>query len=443
MSELFDDDPREDEPVRPSRRSRALVITAIVVIAAFFALTTFASVYTDRLWYKSVGYGQVFSTLLWTRVALFVAFGLLMAVAVGASIFVAYRYRPLFRPQSPEQTNLDRYRDAVTPIRTWLLIGVSLVIGAFAGASGMGQWRNFLLWRNSVPFDQEDAYFNRDIGFYVFELPWLHYLVDFAMAAAVIALIAGAVVHYLYGGLRLQASHDRLSGAAQVQLSVLLGVFVLAKGVDYYLDRFDLVNDNNSLFTGMNYTAENAVLPAKNILMVVAADLCRAVLPQHLAPHLAAAGRGTRTARPVVDPARHDLAGDRAAVPGQAVRGRQGSVVHQGQHRVDPAAYDLTDVETQEYSSDTIQDDQYNQVLTQMSSVPLIDPRLVRDTFEQTPAGPRLLLRGPGARRRPLRARRPTSARWCSACVSSTSRASTPATRTGPTCTPSTPTATA
>ena len=36
VSELFDDDPREDEPVRPSRRSRALVITAIVLIAAFF-----------------------------------------------------------------------------------------------------------------------------------------------------------------------------------------------------------------------------------------------------------------------------------------------------------------------------------------------------------------------------------------------------------------------
>ncbi len=90
------------------------------------------------------------------------------------------------------------------------------------------------------------------------------------MATTVIALIAGAVVHYLYGGIRLQVTHDRLSEAAQAHLSVLLGVFVLAKGLDYYLDRFDLVNESGRLITGMTYTDENAVLPAKNILMGVA-----------------------------------------------------------------------------------------------------------------------------------------------------------------------------
>ena len=40
--------------------------------------------------------------------------------------------------------------------------------------------------------------------------------------------------------------------------------------MDYYLDRFDLVNESNRLFTGMNYTADNAVLPAKNILLGIA-----------------------------------------------------------------------------------------------------------------------------------------------------------------------------
>ena len=63
---------------------------------------------------------------------------------------------------------------------------------------------------------------------------------------------------------------DRLSGAAQVQLSVLLGVFVLAKAVDYWLDRYDLVTSPGSLLTGITYTDDNAVLPAKNILIGIA-----------------------------------------------------------------------------------------------------------------------------------------------------------------------------
>ena len=90
------------------------------------------------------------------------------------------------------------------------------------------------------------------------------------MAVTVVALLAAAVVHYLYGGVRLQTSHDRLSGAAQAQLSVLLGVFVLAKAADYWLDRYDLVTDGGGLITGMTYTDDHAVLPAKNILLGIA-----------------------------------------------------------------------------------------------------------------------------------------------------------------------------
>src|SRR5690606_17837415 len=115
-------------------------------------------------------YGQVFSTLLWTRVGLFVIFGALMGVAVGLNVYLAYRFRPLFRPASPEQTSLDRYREAVTPIRTWAAVGVSVVIGLFAGTSGMGQWRTYLMWRNAESFGSKDAHFGKDIGYYVFHL---------------------------------------------------------------------------------------------------------------------------------------------------------------------------------------------------------------------------------------------------------------------------------
>jgi uncharacterized membrane protein (UPF0182 family) len=108
-----------------------------------------------------------------------------------------------------------------------VLIGIALVLALFAGSSGAGQWRQFLLWRHREPFGTKDPYFHKDVGFYVFELPWLHYLVDFAMAVSVLSLIAAAVVHYLFGGIRLQARGDRLTGAAQAHLSVMLGLFVL------------------------------------------------------------------------------------------------------------------------------------------------------------------------------------------------------------------------
>ncbi|GAB3785170.1 UPF0182 family membrane protein [Nocardioides ungokensis] len=385
MSELFDDDPRETSPAsRPPRRSRALIITALVVVLGFFALTTFAGLYTDRLWYKYAGYSEVFSTLFWTKTGLFFFFGLLMAAVVGVNIYLAYRLRPLFRPNSPEQTGLDRYRDAVTPIRTWLLVGVSLVVGAFAGSSAVGQWRHYLLWRNGVPFGSNDAYFGKDIGFYVFDLPWLHYLVDFTMAVTVVALIAAGVVHYLYGGVRLQTSHDRLSGAAQAQLSVLLGVFVLAKGADYWLDRYDLVTSNGGLITGMTYTDQHAVLPAKNILMGIAI-ICAVLFFLNV---------WRRTwLLPSVGLALLALS---AILLGLIWPG----IVQQFQVKPSEAdkeapyieknieatrlAYDIDQVKPQPYTSKAdASTAKLANLEAQTSSMPLVDPHLVHDTFEQ------------------------------------------------------------
>ncbi|GEP35072.1 UPF0182 protein [Nocardioides szechwanensis] len=388
MSELFDNDPRDPAPPATSRRSRALVITAVVLIVAFFGLTTFAAIYTDRLWYSSAGYGSVFSTLFWTRTGLFLAFGATMAVIVAVNVVLAYRFRPLFRPSSPEQGGLDRYRDAVTPIRTWIVIGVALLLGLFAGTSGAGEWRTFLLWRNSQEFGTEDAYFNRDIGFYVFDLPWFHFVVDFLMVAIVIALLAAAVTHYLYGGVRLQATRDRLSGAAQVQLSVLLGLFVLLKAGDYYLDRFDLVNQSGRLITGLTYTDDHAVLPAKNILMGIAL-ICAVLFFLNVWRRtwmLPSVGLALLALSAVllgmiwpgivqqfqVKPSEADKEEQYIAANIEATR----------------AAYDLTDVDSEPYTSNaTAVASRLSALTGETSSIPLVDPALVRETFEQNQQG--------------------------------------------------------
>lgn len=255
---------------RGPRRPRPLLLTVAVVGALVIGFSLFAGIWTDKLWFSSLGYGSVFSKLLWTRVLLFLIFGGAMALIVGINLFFAFRLRPMFRPHSPEQANLERYREVVTPLRRLLLLGVSVVFGIFAGVSATGKWRSFLLWSNHQDFGKADPYFGQDIGFYVFSLPWYHFLVDFAMTALFTALLLAAVVHYLYGGIRLQSASDRVSGAAQAQLSALFGLFLVLKGVDYWLDRFDLTSQSGSLITGMTYTRDHAVLPSKNILMFIA-----------------------------------------------------------------------------------------------------------------------------------------------------------------------------
>jgi uncharacterized protein len=260
----------DEFPPRRSSRARILLFSILGVIVVFFLVTLFASLYTDRLWYSSVGYSGVYDRLLWTRVALFFGFGLVMALSVAANMVIAYRARPFHRPDSPEQTGLDRYRDAVAPIRLLLLVSASLVTGLFAGVAANGKWRTFMLWANREPFHVSDAYFHKDVGFFVFTLPWLHFVVGFAIAVLVLSAISALVVHYLYGGIRLQAPTDRMSLTATVQLAVIGGLGLLAKAIGYYLDRFDLVTGSGGVVSGMGYTDEHTVLPARDILVGVA-----------------------------------------------------------------------------------------------------------------------------------------------------------------------------
>ncbi len=236
----------------------------------FMIFTTF---FTDYLWYVSVQMESVFTTLMITQLGLFLFFGLIMATVVGVTMLVAYRTRPEMGVMSAEQVSLERYRASLEPLHRVILIGVPTIFGVMAGMSASAQWQQFLAFRNSTPFGATDPQFNVDIGFFVFQYPFLRFMLGFGVATVLIAIMMSGITHYVYGGLRLQGPSPRTSRAAHVQLSILGGSFMLLKAVGYWLDRYGLAVKAEDLvegFTGLKYRDVNAVLPAKNILVVIA-----------------------------------------------------------------------------------------------------------------------------------------------------------------------------
>ncbi|MFG2377968.1 UPF0182 family protein [Streptomyces sp. NPDC048504] len=260
---------------RPSRRVRTLLMTLGVLAVLGMAFTMFAGFWTDWLWYRSVHYSSVFTTTLTTKIGLFFVFGLLMAAAVGVNIWLAHRLRPPLSAMSMEQQSLDRYRMGIAPYKKWLLLAITALVGLIAGASASSQWRVWLMWVNGVPFHQKDPQFHLDVSFYAFDLPWYRFLLGFGFAAAILSLLAAALTHYLYGGLRITSPGARATAAATGHLSVLLGIFVALKAVAYWLDRYGLAVKSSDFkatgdWTGLRYVDANAYLPAKTILFCIA-----------------------------------------------------------------------------------------------------------------------------------------------------------------------------
>ena len=104
-----------------------------------------------RLWYTSLDFGTVFTTMLLTRIGLFVAFGLLMAALVGGNAVLAYRLRSKTRLGPPTSPLLERYRELLDARLVWVVLAVALLVGLFAGGAAAGQVDTFLAWRRQTP----------------------------------------------------------------------------------------------------------------------------------------------------------------------------------------------------------------------------------------------------------------------------------------------------
>ena len=253
------------------RRVSPLTITFVVLFILSSVLISLSGFYADLLWFRSVGFVDVWQTSLFTKIYLFFGFGLITAAIISLNIYLAFRKRPIYVPVTVEADNLERYRAQLEPIRRLAGIGIFLVIFYFAGTAGSRFWQQWLLFQNATEFGQVDPQFGLDISFFAFKLPMYQALIGWGISTIVLAIIAAAAVHYIYGGIRTQVKEERTTVAARVQLSILLGLLVLLKAVAYWFDRYALTLKEGRLITGLTYSDVNALLPAKSILAAIAA----------------------------------------------------------------------------------------------------------------------------------------------------------------------------
>ncbi len=260
-----------------SRRAKIALWTVGILIVLIVALVQLTGVYINFLWFHSLGFSSVYTTIFWTRVTLFAIFGVLMALILGGNMVIAYLLSPPFRPMSQEQQNIERYRTVLEPRRFLVLAAISVIALFSAGLSAQNNWATWQLWLNGTSFGVKDPQFHLDVSFYAFDYPAYRLLLGFGFTALVFAIILSAVVHYLTGAIRLQTPGPKLTPAARRHLTLLVFVFVLLKAIAYWLDRYGLVFSDRSKFTGASYTDVHAVLPARTILfwiaLVIAAGL--------------------------------------------------------------------------------------------------------------------------------------------------------------------------
>jgi uncharacterized membrane protein (UPF0182 family) len=255
---------------RASRRTRVIAVVALVVLIVLIAsLRGLANFWTDYLWFQSVGFTSVFKGVLLTKVVLSLVFITLFFGLMLTSLTVADRLSPT--EVDPNANELVvRYRDFAYNRGLRIRVVVSLIFAVLGGIGADRQWNHWDLFRYRVSFGVTDQQFHKDVGFYVFELPFIRFLVGWAFDAVVVIFIVTTVFHYLNGGINVQAPRERVRPAVKAHLSVLLGVLALIKAVGYYYDRLALVLSRSHVVDGATATSVHADAPAKFLLIFIA-----------------------------------------------------------------------------------------------------------------------------------------------------------------------------
>jgi uncharacterized membrane protein (UPF0182 family) len=253
------------EQARPGR-AKALVPTILVVVALAWLYAIFTGIWTDHLWFGSLGFHTVFLTQLVTQAGLAVSFGLVMAAVVGVTIWIVLRSQT----SAPAGRAAEAYATILKDHRKVVVIVPAVVFAIFGGLSGAGNVDVFLAWAHQVPFGQVDARFGLDLSFYLFDYPWYEVLVSFALVTLGVATALAAFGHFVLGSLAAPGQGKRVTTkAAHRHLAVLLGLFFLVYAGNKLLDRYGELLTQGTLLDGLTYTGDKARIGANLIMACV------------------------------------------------------------------------------------------------------------------------------------------------------------------------------
>ena len=284
--------------------SRKWIVLFIAIIVAFSLITTFFTVgiqlATDAIWYQSIGYASVFWTRIWSQLGLFVLGALVAFAAIWINVWLAGRLIPKGQLRRfslddfLDRFNMDRYTgggsgfgsgpfgnqpkrpgsaaaasvevpDLSRPV-FWTMLAIGILVALGLGGLLSGGWATIQLFAHQVSFQQTDPSFNKDIGFYVFQLPFYRLIQSYVNTVLLVSIVVVGI-RYLVA----VVSGAPLSTPSRIHLGLLAMLYLWSIAIGYQLDRFELVYSGQStLFTGVSYADANAKFLAFNAMTVVA-----------------------------------------------------------------------------------------------------------------------------------------------------------------------------
>jgi hypothetical protein len=243
-------------------------LLVLLVILGFVFLHSSVSLYVDWLWFNELQYPVLFLKVLLTRITLSFLLGAVFLAILLVNLFLARRFsttpiayysQGLF--DLPQFANMKGVVQKAVIAIAFLL---SFIIGQWSGNA----WNLWLQFQNSIACGTKDPLFSRDIGFYLFELPFYKFLYQYALALLIFSLLISLATYLFEGAVALSGRGLQLQIGAKprIHLAILGALFFLLFALKYRLGMFELLYSERGILFGAGYADIKAHLPALQVL---------------------------------------------------------------------------------------------------------------------------------------------------------------------------------
>jgi uncharacterized membrane protein (UPF0182 family) len=252
-----------------TRRRRVGVLIAACAAVALIIGRIAAGLYVRYEWYDALGFRDIWLTRLgnelWLR-AITAAGGTLFAAlnlyAVRLSIASVVLPRRMGDLEIGEELPA-RYLNAGVAI-------LAAIIGLLLALIPDHSWTRLVLARHGVPFGETEAYFEHDLGFFVY---WLPFEVDCYVRALWALAVVTAVVIVLYffftPGLKYEKAKLSMSQHVRRHVAVLALCAFAALAWSYRLDMYGTLTAGNGPLDAFSYADKYAIIPINLVLSFV------------------------------------------------------------------------------------------------------------------------------------------------------------------------------
>ncbi len=246
-----------------------VILLMVIIVGAM------ASVYIDLIWFKSVQYVAVFWKILLTKGVVMLFFAAAFFILSFINLSFARRFAPEFQVEISqdefERPEIQLYKSLQNiQINKKFVLWFSLIIALFMGFSEGASWEKILIYFNRTSFGIADPIFNRDIGFYMFGLPFWEFVRNWLSFALTLITVVVAAIYIIKRAVKYEYKKLIIETPVKVHLSLLIGFILILKSWQYWLNAFKILYSTRAVIFGAGYADTHATLFALRVLMVLA-----------------------------------------------------------------------------------------------------------------------------------------------------------------------------